>query len=71
MKRQDIRLKMINKRCIRDKEYIELLDLLDNIETEGVETIYSYWDIYRLEYGDAQPYKLTQLSCVLNNTGRV
>ena len=70
-KRQDIRLKMMNKRCIRDKGYIELLDLLDNIETEGVETIYSYWDIYKLEYGDNTPYKLTQLSCVLNNTGRV
>ena len=71
IKRQDIRLKMMRKRCIRDKEYIELLDLLDNIETEGVETIYSYWDIYRLEYGDDTPYKLTQLSCVLNNTGKV
>ena len=65
-KRQDIRLKMMKKRCIRDKGYIELLNFIDNIEIEGVETIYSYWDIYKLEYDNTKLYNLTQLSCVLN-----
>lgn len=70
-KRQDIRLKMMKKRSIRDKGYIELLNFIDNIEIEGVETIYSYWDIYKLEYDETNVYNLTQLSCILTNTGRV
>lgn len=66
-KRQDNWLNMINikKRYNKNIKYIKLLRLIDNIETEGVETIYSYWNIYKLEYDENQPYKLTQLSCLL------
>lgn len=49
-KRQAIRDKMLNKRSIRDKGYIETLDILDKYEIEGVETIYTNYDIYRLDY---------------------
>ena len=64
--------KKISKRYTRKEEkYINLYNKINNIEIEGVETIYSYWDIYKLEYDDTLPYKLTQMSCVLNNTGRV
>ena len=49
-KRQEIRLKMYGKRSIRDRQYIELLDFLDEIENEGVETIYSFYDVYYLSY---------------------
>lgn len=63
--------KISKRRKTINEEYSKLYNKLNNIEIEGVETIYSYWDIYKLEYGDDTPYKLTQLSCVLNNTGRV
>ena len=43
-KRQEIRLKMYKKRSIRDRQYIELLDFLDKIENEDVETIYLFYD---------------------------
>lgn len=50
-KRQEIRYKMINKRCIRDLKYIELLDFLDRCELyEGVETIFATMDVYVLSY---------------------
>lgn len=56
-KRQEIRDKMMNKRSIRDKGYMEILDVLDNLEVEireeGVETIYRYFDeAYCLKYDD-------------------
>lgn len=52
-KRQVIRNKMNKKRSIRDKGYMIMLDILDNVEREGVETIYTYFDrVYRLEYTD-------------------
>lgn len=56
-KRQEIRYKMMNKRSIRDKGYMEILDVLDNLEVEireeGVETIYRYFDeAYCLKYDD-------------------
>lgn len=49
-KRQAIRDKMMNKCLIRDKGYIKTLDMLDKYEIEGVETIYTDFDIYRLDY---------------------
>lgn len=56
-KRQEIRNKMMNKRSIRDKGYIDMLNLLDRleieIEEEGVETMYRYFDeVYCLKYDD-------------------
>ena len=54
-KRQEIKKKMLSKRSIRNKEYMEILDLLDECENESVETMYSkitskYNCIYRLKY---------------------
>lgn len=50
-KRQEIRKKMYRKRCIRNKLYMEKLDLLDKIEKEGLETIYEYFDeIFFINY---------------------
>ena len=49
-KRQAIRDKMMNKCLIRDKGYIKTLDMLDKYEIEGVETIYTDFDIYKLDY---------------------
>lgn len=43
-KRQEIRDKMMKKRSIRDRGYIDMLDVLDSIEREGVETIYWLFD---------------------------
>lgn len=61
-KRQDIRKKMKKKRCIRDKEYMEILDILDTIEFEGVETIYRYFNnVYELVYDDDRKYRINEL----------
>lgn len=49
-KRQIIRDKMMKKRSIRNKGYIKTLDMLDKFEKEGVETIYTVFDIYKLDY---------------------
>ena len=50
-KRQEIRNKMMKKRSIRDKGYIDMLNVLDTIELEGVETIYwAFDDISYLKY---------------------
>ena len=50
-KRQEIRFKVCSKR--KDKintRYLDILDLLDEIDMEGVETIYSLFDVYILSY---------------------
>ena len=49
-KRQVIREKMKNKRCIRNLEYMSLLDILDKAELEGVETIISNFSVAKLSY---------------------
>lgn len=50
-KRQDVRKKMMSKRCVRDKDYMKILDTLDWFEKkEGVETMYMSYDIYLLSY---------------------
>lgn len=52
-KRQDIKKKMEKKRCIRDLGYMTTLYMLDKIESEGVETIDSYFkEVKRLQYAD-------------------
>lgn len=58
-KRQEIRSRMIRKRSIRDRQYMEILDFLDKLEIEGVETIDLYYDVYFLKYGNvinAKPF---------------
>lgn len=65
-KRQEIRKKMLKKRCIRDSGYMDILNILDNIEFEGVETIYLYFDsISRLIYDDDKykivPYTINEV----------
>lgn len=53
LKRQDIRKKMMKKRCIRDLQYMIYLDILDRVEVEGVETITQYFKtIKMLRYVD-------------------
>lgn len=50
-KRQEIREKMMKKRSIRDKGYMSVLDTLDKIEKEGVETsFYIFKSINKLVY---------------------
>lgn len=52
-KRQEIRDKMVKKRSIRNTEYMNILNILDFVEFEGVETIYQYFDsVFILEYTD-------------------
>ncbi len=56
-KRQVIRNKMYSKKCIRKPEYMNILNLLDNLEYESVETIYNafrinFGQIYKLRYID-------------------
>ena len=60
-KRQEIRNKMLNKRSIRDPEYMEVLDLLDRYETEGVETMYNDFEVYDLSYNDLNPKNVTPI----------
>lgn len=43
-KRNIIRNKMLKKRSIRAVEYMDMLDILDEFEEKGVETIYQYFD---------------------------
>lgn len=43
-KRQEIREKMMQKRSIRNTEYMDVLNALDMIEVEGVETMDLYFD---------------------------
>lgn len=58
-KRQEIREKMYKKRYIRDKEYIEILDIIDKIDSEGVETMYLYFsNIKCLTYSNTEKYEL-------------
>jgi hypothetical protein len=62
-KRQVIRSKMLKKRSIRDRQYMETLDFLDNLEIEGVETIDSCYDVYYLNYNnvvDMKPILINQ-----------
>lgn len=47
-KRQEIKEKTLLKRSIRNKEYMRLLNILDNAENEGVETIYQLFEVYYL-----------------------
>ena len=56
-KRQVIRNKMYSKKCIRKPKYMNILNLLDNLEYESVETIYNafrinFGQIYKLRYID-------------------
>lgn len=44
VKRNEIRDKMLKKRSIRSVEYMNTLEILDEFEEEGVETIYRYFD---------------------------
>lgn len=61
-KRQEIREKMKKKRSIRDKGYIEVLDVLDNVEIEGVETIYYYFsEVNYLKYADNGKYRIVPI----------
>lgn len=65
-KRQDIRKKMLQKKCIRNKEYMVVLNILDKIEDEGVETIYDYFsNVYLLKYDDNEKYRLEDFAIVL------
>lgn len=64
-KRQEIRKKMLKKKCIRDKEYMMILDVLDKIEEEGVETIYDHFKkAYILSYDDDLKYRLEDYAIV-------
>ena len=65
-KRQEIRNKMINKRSIRNIEYMNILNILDNVEFEGVETIYQYFDsVFFLEYTEKKyriiPFTISEI----------
>lgn len=61
-KRQEIRNKMMKKRSIRDKGYIDMLNVLDTIELEGVETIYwAFDDISYLKYASEDQVALVDI----------
>lgn len=48
-KRQKIKEKMLQKRCIRNKEYMKILDYIDN---SSVETIENDYNVIYLQYND-------------------
>ena len=63
-KRQVIREKMNNKRCIRNLEYMSLLDILDKAELEGVETITSIFSVATLSYDNLDENKKPVLKVI-------
>ena len=63
-KRQVIREKMNNKRCIKNLEYMSLLDILDKAELEGVETITSIFSVATLSYDNLDENKKPVLKVI-------
>ena len=49
-KREEIYQKILNKRCIRNLQFISDISLINNLMKKGVETIYREFDVYRLSY---------------------
>jgi hypothetical protein len=79
-KRLAIKIKMLSKRSIRNKRYMDLLEILNKYEFESVETIYSLLTeelgtIYELKYeniNDNNELYLTKWEpTILENTGTI
>ena len=52
MKRIEIKKKVSEKKSIRNPNYLKYLEIINQCELDGVETIYDYFKIYKLSYDE-------------------